>query len=350
MLYPPELQGHAHYLTSVLAKIKLILRPCVLNCGMQTEIIPEPYNTFMLDVGEGHHVYVEESGNRNGIPAISFYGGPGGRCKPNHRLRFDSARFRIILFDQRNCGQSTPTAIGDPASLQYNSPMAIIGDVEKIRAHLGITKWHVFGNSWGSALALLYAINHPAHVSSVTLRALFMAQENDWHWSVEGARLFAPTAYAAFCALVPGRTTAEQVAALADMILMGPRAKALAAARINLDLWAGLEVLSVPENSKAMEMPEDDILNRGLLWAHMVKNHTFAKGWTATQAAQNALRHLPITMVHGRCDVGCPIKNVYEMQSVYPHIQVSVAENGGHDIDLDGNYARLLSAAVARIA
>lgn len=316
---------------------------------MSENQIPGAFNTFMLDVGNGHKIYVEESGNPNGMPIVNFHGGPGSRSKPKHRTYFDLQKFRLIMFDQRNGGLSTPLALSDKGSLQFNSPAAIVGDAEAIRQHLGIEKWHVCGASWGSAMALLYALTFPQHTSSLTLRALFMAQVDDWAWMADGARLLCPPAYDTAQDLFPGYSGIELVKALANKILTAPNAEALVATNALLDMEHGMELLAERNTEPKEPKPEDETLNAGLMYAHMIKHHMFENGWGLTPQAKEALRHIPTSITHGNCDAGCLIKNAYDLQKAHPHIKLAIAPNAGHGVDLDGEYDRLFANALADI-
>jgi proline iminopeptidase len=314
----------------------------------EIDILP-PFNSLMLDGGNGHIIYVEESGNPNGLPIVNFHGGPGSHSKPKHRARYDLKKFRLILFDQRNGGQSTPLAINDKTSLQYNSPAAIVKDANAIRQHLGLEKWHVSGASWGSAMALLYALTYPQHTSTLTLRALFLAQVDDWAWMAEGARLFCPPANDKAQSLCPDHIGIDLMKALAEKILTAPRAEALEATKALMAMEGGLELLAERNPEPKEPKPDAELLNVGLLYAHMIKHHMFETGWAVTPAAQNALHGIPTTITHGNCDASCLIKNVYDMRKAHPHIDIHIALNSGHGVDLDGDNERLFQSVLAAI-
>src|SRR5256885_1569726 len=165
-----------------------------------------PYDSGLLDVGDGHHIYWETSGNPSGKPAVFLHGGPGSGCSDDHRRLFDPRAFRIVLFDQRNCGQSMPGA-GNPAvSLDTNTTSHLVADIERLREHLRIDRWLVFGGSWGSTLALAYSQSHPERVTEMVLRGIFMAQPAELAWYYReggGASLIFPDLWEQFIAPIP---------------------------------------------------------------------------------------------------------------------------------------------------
>lgn len=310
----------------------------------------EPIQTFMLDVDNGHTIYVEEIGNPNGLPLITFHGGPGSYTKPKHRARYDLEKFRVILFDQRCGGQSRPLAVEDRKALENFSPQSVIADAERIRQHLGIDSWHVTGSSWGSTMALLYAVTYPSVTRSVTLRALFMNQMENWAWMVDGAQIMAPPAFIAAQALAEGKSGHDLLEALAKQILDGNDEQALAATNAIFALEHGLELLTPPPEPDAppsAPKPDSDIINNGLLYAHVIQNHTLPTGWGLTEQAQAALAGKPFAIVHGACDLGCPLRYVYELQRAHPHVQLYIAPNAGHGVDLDGTNQAMYSTVMA---
>lgn len=307
------------------------------------------FNTFMLDVGNGHQIYVEESGNPDGLPIINFHGGPGSYSKPKHRARFDLNKFRLIMFDQRNAGLSKPHAINDITSLKHHSPTHHVEDAEAIRKHLGLDKWHVCGSSWGSTMALLYAVTYPEHVSSLTLRALFLGQAEDWGWLAEGSKIFCPPAYEAAQNLFPHLAGIGLIKALTQKILTAPRHEALHIAGILANLEGGLEILAERSAEPSPPRPEDEALNGSILYAHIITNHLLEDGWATSESAQSALRHIPTTVIHGNCDASCPLKSAYDLKKAHPHIQLFIAQNSGHGVDLDGEYTRQFNEALATI-
>ena len=337
------------------------------------EIIPEPFNRFHLDVGNGHRIYVEESGKPDGVPIINFHGGPGSQSKPHHRSRFDQDRFRVILFDQRMGGQSTPHAVDAPQALRDFTPQNMILDAEAIRRHLKIERWHVAGSSWGSALAVLYGVTFPQAVESLTVRAFFTAQAAEWQWMAQAARLFAPAAFHAASALVNETDSARIAEILAQRILEAARENpqnvtgaVLPLAQALFAMEYGIEVLTEKpcddeENAPACDkgntagpepQPDHDhagSVNSALLYAHIMTQHPLPQGWAVSPDAVSALKDIPIRIVHGACDILCPMHHVHAFQQAHRHATVQVASNAGHGVDLDGAYKALYRAALEEV-
>lgn len=310
----------------------------------------EPFNSFLLDVDDGHQVYVEENGNPDGLPLISFHGGPGSFTKPKHRTYYDLNKFRLILFDQRCGGQSRPLAVENRAALAGFSPAAIVADAERIRQHLNIENWHVTGASWGSTMALLYAITYPEVTRSITPRMMFLGTARNWAWMANGAEIMAPPAFAAAQALAHGKRGIDLVQTLADRILSDDDALATAQALFGME--HGLEVLSPPPEPTAEPKPaktDAEILNNALLYAHVIKNHLLPDGWATSDKAKAALRGKPLAIVHGACDVGCPLQDVYALQAAHPQAELHIAPNCGHGVDLGGQSDALYHAALSRL-
>ncbi|SUA42879.1 Proline iminopeptidase [Nocardia africana] len=174
----------------------------------------EPHREGMLDVGDGQHLYWEESGNPDGKPVVFLHGGPGGGTDPMHRQFFDPAAYRIVLFDQRGCGRSTPH-VADGASLDVNTTWHLVADIERLRTHLGIERWQVFGGSWGSTLALAYAQTHPERVTEMVLRGVFLLRRKEIDWYYNGAAGFVyPDEWERYLAPIPdGERDGDLVAA-----------------------------------------------------------------------------------------------------------------------------------------
>lgn len=317
--------------------------------------IPEPFNTFHLDVGDGHRIYVEESGNPNGVPLIMCHGGPGGRAKPHHRLRVDLAKFRLILFDQRNCGQSLPLAINEPATLATNMPHLLAADMEKIRQHLGIESWHVTGASWGATLALLYTALYPQAVRSLILGKFFIGQEKEWRGMVISVRQLRPLAYRAFVAPFPDLSDADLLQAYATKVLEGTEAERDSFGKQLLATEFALEILTEPPADETPVAPPptaDDLraaTSSNMVYAHYIRHHQLPNGWYTSDAVAAALRGKDIRIIHGACDMLCPLVNIYEFTDHYPTAQLQLAENCGHGVDLNGQYQRHLSAAFAAL-
>jgi len=286
-----------------------------------------PYSVFRLAVGQGHELHVEESGNPTGKPVIVLHGGPGSGVSPYLRQGHDPARYRIISFDQRGCGKSTPFA-----SLEANTTWDLVRDIEKIRTHLGLDKWQVAGGSWGSTLALAYAITHPKRVTELVLRGIFMIrkQEIDWFYELGGASFLFPEAFADYQAAVPGEHRHAMVAAY-HRILTGPDTAERAAAAKAWTLWEArtISFLANPEREQAWEDPAF-----ALAFAR-IENHYFThRGFLERDdwilAGAHRLADIPGVILHGRYDVCTPVKNAVDLHRVWPRAELVILPDAGH--------------------
>jgi proline iminopeptidase len=286
-----------------------------------------PYRTFRLDVGQGHSLQVEETGNPDGKPALVLHGGPGSGISPFLRQGHDPARYRIITFDQRGCGASTPFA-----SLENNTTWDLVADIESIRTHLGIDRWQVVGGSWGSTLALAYAITHPGRVTDMVLRGIFMLrqEEIDWFYESGGAQFLFPEAFADYQAPIPGAERGAMVAAY-HRILTGPDTPLRAQAARAWTLWEArtISLLPNPEREAAWE---DGAF--ALAFAR-IENHYFTHrgffdrdDWILAHAGK--LAGIPATLIHGRYDACTPIKNAVDLAAAWPGARLVVVPDAGH--------------------
>lgn len=294
-----------------------------------------------LKVGDGHRLYVEESGNPAGIPVAVFHGGPGGGCHPSHRRFFDPDRYRVVLFDQRGAGKSTPHA-----HLEANTTWHLVDDAEHIREHLGIDRWLLFGGSWGSTLALTYAVTHPGRCLGLVLRGIFLmrAREVGWFYQHGASELF-PDAWEDFIAPIPEGERHDLVSAYHRRLTEGERDGQLPYARA----WTRWELSA----SRLKESPElvDRIassphfsLALARIEAHYFVNGGFFDydGWLLDAA--RALEDLPCAIVQGRYDMVCPPRTAWELSRALPGASFHLVPEAGHASSEPGIAARLLEA------
>lgn len=301
----------------------------------------EPYNTFRLRVSPLHEIYVEESGNPNGSPVVFVHGGPGGGTEAWHRQFFDPKRYRIVLFDQRGCGRSTPHA-----ELRENTTWDLVADMETIRAKLGIERWVVFGGSWGSTLALAYAQAHPQRVKGLILRGIFLLRPEEIHWFYqEGASWVYPDAWEHYVAAIPPAERGDFVAAYHRRLISEDPAVRRAAARA----W------SIWEGATSKLLPSEDMIERyggdtfadafARIECHYFVNKGFFRSPTQLLDDAHKIRNIPGVIVQGRYDVVCPMKSAWDLHRAWPEAELLIVPDAGHAASESGTLARLVDAA-----
>ena len=289
----------------------------------------EPYDTGMLDVGDGHNLYWEQSGNPQGEPIVFLHGGPGSGTSPAHRQFFDPAKYRIILFDQRGAGKSTPHA-----SLDNNTTPHLVADIEKLRAHLGLENWHVFGGSWGSTLGLAYAMAHSERVDALVLYGIFLCREEELrNLYFEGgvvSRVF-PDVFEDFIKLLPEDKRDNPLQGYYELFESEDRNMRLKA----LDLWTRLEkrvaslVVTLGALNKEMANP-DFVLAHSLLENHYFKHNGFIDGNKMLENLSKIIGDKTIHLVQGRYDMVCLFKTAWEVHQSLPNSQIHIIEDAGH--------------------
>lgn len=294
-----------------------------------TEFYPEiePFDSFMLAVGDGHELFVERSGNPNGQPVIFLHGGPGGGCGPNDRRFFDPEIYHIIIFDQRGCGRSLPHG-----SLEHNDTKALVADIEAIRVKLNIEKWHVFGGSWGSTLALVYAQAHPDQTLSLALRGIFLARPQNAHWLFGGggASEIFPDHWQEYTNVLTQYTDEISIES-AHKILVGDDKVAANAVAKAWTLWE-INSCSLLPNPEFLEEVETD---PAFCWtlarheAHYMVNNCFL---TPTQIIDDCakIKHIPTVIVHGRYDIVCTLENAHTLMKHLDNAQLIISQTAGH--------------------
>ncbi len=286
----------------------------------------EPYRTTRLRVSSLHEIYVEESGNPNGKPVVFVHGGPGGGTDGKHRRFFDPKTYRIVLFDQRGCGRSTPHA-----SLEENTTWDLVADMEKIREHLKIERWQVFGGSWGSTLALAYAEAHPTKVSELVLRGIFLVrkQEIDWFYQRGASALF-PEAWEPYWAHIPEAERGDMVGAYYKRLTSDDSSVRLAAARI-WSIWEGSTSTLYTKPDMADRFGADEFaLAFSRIECHYFVNNAFMRNETQLLDDVHKIRHIPCTIVQGRYDVVCPVESAWALHRAWPESDLRIVPDAGH--------------------
>jgi proline iminopeptidase len=302
----------------------------------------EPFETGMLDVGDGHTLYWERVGTKGAKPAVFLHGGPGGGISPVHRRLFDPALYDVILFDQRGCGRSTPHA-----GLEANTTWRLVADIERLRELAGFETWLVFGGSWGSTLALAYAQTYPEAVSELVLRGIYTLTrgELDWYYQFGVSEMF-PDKWERFQAPIPQDERHDMMAAYRRRLTGEDRAVQLEAARA-WSLWEGETITLLPEPSTSGKFGQDDF---ALAFAR-IENHFFVhSGWLEEgQLVRDAwkLADIPGVIVHGRYDMPCPLRYAFALHKAWPQAQFHIVEGAGHAFSEPGILDRLIAATDA---
>ncbi len=286
----------------------------------------EPYASGWLATGGPHEIFYEECGNPNGKPCVILHGGPGGAINPTMRRFFDPAKWRMALFDQRGCGKSRPNA-----SLEDNTTWSLIEDIERLREHLGVEKWCVFGGSWGSTLALAYAIKHPDRVESLVLRGIFLLTERELRWFYQdGASMLFPDAWARFCAPIPEAERGDMMAAYHKR-LTNPDRRVQAEAAAAWSQWEG-DTISIrgPEARPSKFNEIDFAIAFARIECHFFVNGGFfpEHDWLIKNAAK--LKDIPGWIVQGRFDVVTPMDSAWRLKTAWPNARFEVVWDAGH--------------------
>jgi proline iminopeptidase len=298
--------------------------------------------TGRLRVSELHDLYFEESGNPDGKPVVFVHGGPGSGTEPKQRRFFDPERYRIVLFDQRGSGQSTPHA-----SLVDNTTWHLVADMETLREHLGIAKWQVFGGSWGSTLAIAYAQSHPERVSELVLRGIFLLrkQEIDWFYQRGASALF-PDAWEDYLAPIPESERADLVRAYHQR-LTSDDARVRAEAARAWSVWEGRTSCLMP-NEELVARYGGDVFAQAFarIECHYFVNDGFFDRARdpLSRARVDRIRHIPAVIVQGRYDVVCPMETAWALHRAWPEADLRVVPDAGHSAMEEGTVHELVSA------
>lgn len=301
----------------------------------------EPYRTGKLKVSAVHEVYYEESGNPKGKPVVFVHGGPGGGTEGKHRRFFNPLKYRIILFDQRGCGKSTPYAC-----LEENTTWHLVDDMEKLRSHLGISKWQVFGGSWGSTLALAYAETHPSVVTELVLRGIFLLRKKEIDWFYQsGADAIYPDAWESYLAAIPKEEHGDLVAAYYKRLTSPDKEVQNKAARA-WSIWEGATSKLFPDQNFIDHYASDDF---AVAFARIECHYFTHKGFMESdgQLLKNAgrLKNIPAVIVQGRYDVVCPMDSAWALHRVWPEAELIIVPDAGHSAFENGNCRALVAAA-----
>jgi proline iminopeptidase len=300
----------------------------------------EPYRTGRLRVSDVHDLYFEESGNPSGKPVVFLHGGPGFGTEPGHRRFFDPAAYRIVLFDQRGCGKSTPHA-----SLVDNTTWHLVSDIETLREHLGIERWQVFGGSWGSTLALAYAETHPGRVTELVLRGIFLVRKSEVDWFYQrGASAIYPDAWEKYLAPIPPEEQGDLVGAFHRRLTHDDPAVRIQAARA-WSVWEGSTSCLFANTGLIDKTAGDEF---AIAFARIECHYFVHAAWIdeARDLLRNItkIRAIPAVIVQGRYDVVCPMETAWALHRAWPEADLRVVEGAGHSAGEPGNMHELVEA------
>jgi proline iminopeptidase len=300
----------------------------------------EPYDKGFIAVGDGHELYYEQSGNPRGKPALFVHGGPGIGGDVNARRFFDPKSYRIVVFDQRGAGRSRPYA-----SLEANTTWHLVADIERLRAHLDIDRWLVFGGSWGSTLALAYAETHPNAVSELVLRGIFLLRQVEIAWFYQfGASMLFPEQWQHYLAVIPPEERGDLLAAYHRRLLSDDKAVQRTAARA-WAVWEGATSSLKPNPAREQHFGSDEVaLALARIEAHYFVNRGFFTHENQLLDGVDNIRHIPAVIVQGRYDVVCPIDTAWELHGRWPEADFRVVVDAGHSAYEPGIMAELVGA------
>jgi len=306
------------------------------------QLYPEvtPYDEGFLQVSPLHNVYYEQSGNPNGKPVVFLHGGPGGGTNPRCRRFFDPAKYRIVLFDQRGCGKSTPHA-----ELRENTTWTLVEDMEAIRRKLGIDRWQVFGGSWGSTLALAYAQKHPDHVSELVLRGIFMLRRWELEWFYQkGCDALFPDAWEHYLAAIPPAEHGDLISAYHRRLTSDDAQVRMAAARA-WSIWEAATSYLYQDTSHIVSSGKDDFaLAFSRIECHYFVNAGFFEVDGQLLRDVDRIRNIPTIIVQGRYDVVCPVRSAWDLHRVFPEATLQIVPDAGHSAFEPGIISALVTA------
>ncbi|TCP40248.1 prolyl aminopeptidase [Rhodovulum marinum] len=296
----------------------------------------DPFDQRMLDVGDGHRIYVEQCGHPKGIPVVVLHGGPGGGCSPAMRRYFDPEEFRVVLFDQRGCGRSRPHA-----SVSANTTWHLVSDIELIRKALGIDRWVLFGGSWGATLALVYAQAHPDRVAYLALRGVFLMTQAELDWFYGGgAGQFWPDLWGRFADLVPQDERHDMIGAYHRRLFSGDLMLETRYARA----WAAWEnaLASIDHDGPMGEAPADYARAFARLENHYFQNAGFLDRDGQILQDVPLISHIPATIVQGRYDMVCPPASAWRLAERWSRAELKMVPLAGHALSEPGISAELV--------
>jgi len=298
----------------------------------------EPYNAGFLDLEAPHRMYYEESGNPKGVPVVFLHGGPGAGASAVHRQFFDPSFYRIVVYDQRGAGRSVPLGC-----LENNTTPKLIEDLERLRTHLGIDRWIVFGGSWGSTLALAYAEHHPGRCRALVLRGIFLCRPSEIDWFLYGLRSVFPEAWRTFAEFIPERERGDLLHAYHRRLVDPDPAVHMPAAR-SWSVYEGSCSTLLPNPALVADFASDRVaLGLARIEAHYFVNDIFLPPDFLLREVRR-LEHIPGFIVQGRYDIVCPTLSADDLHRAWPEAQYTIVADAGHSAFEPGIRSRLIAA------
>jgi proline iminopeptidase len=312
------------------------------NYNLYPEI--DPFNKNRLKVSHLHEIYFEECGNPDGIPVVFLHGGPGSGCNPMQRRFFDPSFYRIVLLDQRGCGRSTPQG-----EVNSNTTDDLTNDIEALRQHLKIPKWHVFGGSWGSTLALTYALKFTSNVKSLILRGIFLSRPAELHWFLSDVKQFYPEPWEKLLAYLPNKTSDNVINAYEKLIFSDNHEISIPAA-IAWNAYESSIMTLLPRADSTNKDKKQDITNgevelaRARVQIHYIQHHCFIGERDILSEVKLLLGHIPTVIIQGRYDMVCPPQTAWELSKAMPHAEFIIVHDAGHSAMESGICSALVAA------
>lgn len=302
----------------------------------------EPYDTGRLKVSDIHELYYEECGNPDGQPVVFLHGGPGAGLVTDYRRFFDPHAYRVVLFDQRGAGKSTPHA-----SLEENTTWHLVDDIERLRRHLGIERWLVFGGSWGSTLSLVYAETHPEVVRGLVLRGIFLCRPKEISWFYQegaGASAIFPETWEQYVSIIPPAERSDMLTAYHRRLTSDNEAVRLEAAKA-WSIWEGSALTLLPNQKLLDEFSEPETaLALARIEAHYFVNNCFFETDNYLLENIDKIRPIPSVIVQGRYDIVCPTMSAWELHKAWPEADLRIVPDAGHASTEPGIAAALVEA------
>jgi proline iminopeptidase len=304
------------------------------------ELYPEiePYSTGFLKVSDLHTIYFEEVGNPKGKPVVFLHGGPGGGINSTYRRFFNPQKWRVILLDQRGCGKSTPFA-----ELKENSTWDLVSDIEKLRNHLSIDKWAVFGGSWGSTLSLSYAITHPTSCTKLFLRGIFLIRKKEIDWFYQdGCSKIYPDAWEEYIKPIPLEERSDFVKAFYKRLTSEDKVVRKTAAKA-WSIWEGSTSKLIPDTDIISRFGDDEFADAfARIECHYFTNKGFFPEDNYLLNNIDKIRHIPTVIVQGRYDVVCPAESAWELHRAFPEADFHLIADAGHSLSEKGITSKLI--------